>query len=125
MTYLSAAIVTVVAVECFCRLPVMAFVAELTDVLTKVRWVLLSKNVSDHWKEKVLLVYAGRIAVATGKIALALLALAALVLAATQVLDWLLTPSPGTLDGLMSTWGLTASLAVSVLYFLLRRRLAG
>ena len=125
MTYLSTAIVTIMAVECFCRLPVMPFVTELTGTLSKVQWVLLSRNISDHWKEKVLLVYAGKIALATGKITLVLAALALVVLAAAQFLDWTLAPSPTTSDWLMSTWGLTTSLVISVAYFALRRRLVG
>ena len=59
MHYLSAFLVAVTAVEVFLRLPVIHQVAKMMKLSRKIFSVVASKNISDHWKEKVLIRYAG------------------------------------------------------------------
>ena len=50
------------ACELFLALPLMATIRRATSMAGKARRLLQSKRVSDHWKERMLPVYAGKIA---------------------------------------------------------------
>ena len=52
---------TIAVVECFIALPLLNRAKFLTKLLNKITWVLRSSSVSDHWKERVLPVYAGKL----------------------------------------------------------------
>ena len=110
---------TFCVVECFIRLPLLKSARRLTDLLGKITAVLRSSSISDHWKEKILPVYAGRLF--TGSVAvfawvvLGLMPMVALVFIAESV-DVPLLPLVSSLSGL------AASTAVAVVYALLRNR---
>lgn len=52
---------TAVVVECFMRLPVGGQARIMLDTMRRVTRTLRSPRISDHWKERVLPVYAGRL----------------------------------------------------------------
>ena len=52
---------TLCVVECFIRLPLLGSSRQLLGLLGKITSVLRSSSISDHWKEKVLPVYAGKL----------------------------------------------------------------
>lgn len=82
MIFAASATLCVILVEVFAWLPVMATVKRLISVAGKARAVLLSERISDHWKERVLLKYAGRIFANTVELSGYLLLLGLLVYAA-------------------------------------------
>ncbi|MFC1771750.1 hypothetical protein ACFL3A_00175 [Pseudomonadota bacterium] len=123
MTYLTATLVTIVAVELFFRLRPMGLVDQLSETLKKVVWVMMSKSISDHWKEKVLLIYSGRIALITLKIAALIGGIGLFVLVFSGILDKVFSLPGSTVDLLMSWLGLSLATVASVAYYFLRRRI--
>jgi hypothetical protein len=111
---------TLAAAELFLRLPLARTARGLLRVAGKVRRTLRSPQISDHWKEKVLLFYARQMFWASlGVFSLMLTALLPLALLAA-----LGTGIGVDLAGrLMEPLGLLVSLAVACGYLLLRRRL--
>ena len=61
MLWLLAAFSGIGFVEIFLRLPVRAEISKLIGTAGKSARVIRSTRISDHWKEKVLLVYSGQI----------------------------------------------------------------
>jgi len=61
MTWLLAALIAIAFVEILLRLPLMPALARLLATARQVRRVIASPRISDHWKEKSLVVYAGRL----------------------------------------------------------------
>lgn len=74
MHWLFAALAGIGFVELFMRLPVRAALTDLQRLTGRIMAVLRSGRISDHWKEKILPVYAGRLFRLTVRIALCLLA---------------------------------------------------
>jgi hypothetical protein len=58
MQWAMLAVGTIVVVESFVRLPLMARVADLMRSVRKITRTLSSNAISDHWKERVLPIYA-------------------------------------------------------------------
>jgi hypothetical protein len=61
MSWLLAAALGAAFVEIFIALPVLPEAGRLFSVVAKVQRTVRSPQISDHWKEKVLIVYAGRL----------------------------------------------------------------
>ncbi len=61
MIWLLLAVGTVSACECFIRLPFLRNIKILVLYITKSRRAIFSENISDHWKEKILPIFAGKI----------------------------------------------------------------
>ena len=122
MAYLAAVLVTIVAVELFCRLPLMGSVIQLFETLKKVMWVVLSKSISDHWKEKVLLIYSARIALVTLKITAVIGGIGIIVVVFSGILDRVFSLPESTVDLFMSWLGMSVATVASVAYYLVRRR---
>ena len=123
MVLLAISLITIVAVELFLRLPLGRQVGELSTVLRKVSRVLTSKAISDHWKEKVLLHYAGAIALATLRIGAILAAVVLVVVVLCLLADTLLGPGVSSLEVFASWRGIALATGVSVVYYLARSRL--
>ncbi|MFA9230780.1 MAG: hypothetical protein RIR95_1897 [Pseudomonadota bacterium] len=62
MHWLRILISAIVATELLLRLPLLPAMKRATSAAQKSGRVLKSKRISDHWKERVLLAYSGRIA---------------------------------------------------------------
>ena len=116
-------LVAIVAVELFCRLQPMRLVDQLSKAMKKVVWVMMSKSISDHWKEKVLLIYSRCIALITLKIAALIGGIGLFVLVFSEILDRIFSLSENTVDLLMSWLGLSVVTVASVAYYLVRRRI--
>jgi hypothetical protein len=125
MAYLLVALVTILAVELLLRLPLLAEVRNLSALLQKVTRIVSSKRISDHWKEKVLLVYARNLAILTLKLAAVLLGTGLAVVVGSIALDWIVKSQVSTVEYLMTPQGIGLATIVSILYFVLRRRLVG
>jgi len=122
MAYFLAIVVTVIVVELFCRLPLIGLVNQLVGTLNKASRVILSHSISDHWKEKVLLVYSGRIALTSIKITMVLTGVVLVAIGISEVLDSVFALSDPILDLLMSGLGASLAALVSILYLLVRSR---
>ena len=62
MNWLVLVLAAVAACELFLRLPLLATIRVATGTAAKAQKLLRSKRTSDHWKERMLPVYAGKIA---------------------------------------------------------------
>lgn len=61
MIWLLAALIAIAFVEVLLRLPLMPALARLLATARQVHRVITSPRISDHWKEKTLVAYAGRL----------------------------------------------------------------
>ena len=112
---------TLIAVELFIRLPLIANVKGLTHVMNKAFKVLKSPRISDHWKEKATQAYSLKLFVHSIKV----LVLLMVALAPFAVIGYM-----GELSGyymtplLESPEGVGASTLFAIAYFMIRRRLS-
>jgi hypothetical protein len=124
MVYLAVALITIVAVELFMRMPLARLARELATVLHKVTRVITSRAISDHWKEKVLLRYAGGIALITLKIGAIIGAIGLAVFVLCLLADMLPGVAPSSIEVFASWSGIGLATVVSTIYYLARSRLA-
>ena len=124
MSTLAIALMTLVAVEMFLRLPTAQLLGELLQLYKKISRVTLSRSISDHWKQKALMRYAGGIALTTLKVAVGIFAVGATVLLLSTIFDNLFDSEIPTLEVFASETGMSISLALSILYLFCRSRFA-
>ena len=124
MEYLIIAVVSVWAVEVFLRLPVRRAVDDLWRVSKKAMHTVASPHISDHWKEKVMLAYAGKSLGNTLKLAAWMLVFIALALVPALVIDYFRLTGEPVLALLSSPPGLIASTVCAIAYAWLRGRFA-
>ena len=124
MEYLIVAFVSVLAVEIFLRLPVRQVVNELWTVSQKASRTVMSRHISDHWKEKVMLVYARKVFSCTIKLAAIMVVFISLTLLPVFIVDFLQITEQPVLHLLGTTEGLVTSTAIAAGYFWLRGRFA-
>lgn len=123
MEYLIIAVVSIWAVEIFLKLPVSQTVDDLWRVSQKAIHTISSQHISDHWKEKVMLVYARKSFASTFKLAIFILILASLTLIPIVIVDYFKLTAQPVLQLLATTKGLIASTIMATCYFWLRSRL--
>jgi len=61
MTLALAGVLAVAIVECLIRLPVRSAVRAMAATAAKAAHVVRARGISDHWKERVLIRYSGRL----------------------------------------------------------------
>ena len=123
MEYLIIAVVSIWAVEIFLKLPVREAVNDLLRVSQKAVHTVSSPHISDHWKEKVMLVYARKSFICTLRLAGIMIIFIALILMPVFAVDHF-KPTDQSVFLLLSTAkGLIASTIVAMCYFWLRSRL--
>ena len=118
MTWLAVAIVTILLVEVFLRLPLISTAGKVLHIGQKAAHIMRTKGVSDHWKERAVQAYSGRLLKASflliAGLGVIFFAGYLLTLAAEQI-------APGTLILLLSLWGIVFSVLIAILYVYLRR----
>lgn len=119
MTWITTAIVSIVLVEVVLRLPILGVLTQMNAVAKKALHVLSSKSISDHWKEKVMLAYAGSLFKNTMIIAGFLLLVVGIVIVMVVVFDYFGTD---TKNFIVSWVGILFSCAVAFLYFKIKSR---
>ena len=124
MEYLIIAVVSILAVELFLKLPVRQAVDDLWRVSRKASHTVLSPHISDHWKEKVMLVYARQAFTSTLRLAAIILIFVALILLPVVIVDYLKLTEQPVLALLSTARGLMASTIIAAGYFWLRGRFA-
>lgn len=113
---------TVLACEVALRLPLGRVLTRLSSTPRKVARIMGSAAISDHWKEKVVPAYAGRIMVASLTLFACLLAIAAPVAGLAALATGSLGAGAAVL---MRPLVLVIMIGVGSGYIALRRRLAG
>lgn len=111
---------TCAAVEAFVRLRFTAQVRGLSVLLPKITNTLRSARISDHWKEKVLAVYAGRLLKLSLKLFLMIAIILLPVAAACMVGAVIGAPALARFSSLS---GILVSVFVAVGYMNLRQRI--
>lgn len=121
MTWLLAAMLCCVGPELFFRLPIGRATGAMLREGMAASKVVASRKISDHWKERVMPVYARRMGWRTLVLS-AWLAVLAAILGGLFFLAETIAPD---ISGLLSsTEGLIGALGVSFIYFAVRQRLA-
>ena len=119
VTWALLLISTLIVVELFLRLPLIAHAKELADTLQKSLKVLKSPRISDHWKEKTLQAYSLRLF--KHSIVVFLLLVAAL--SPFAAIDYLAARSGNAIAPLLeSIEGLIVSTLFAIAYFVIRQR---
>lgn len=120
MTWLLLALCCAAFVETAFRLGLDGQVRAATLVARKIFSVIGSARVSDHWKEKALPRYAGRLLSASARLFLIMLAAVAPIMLVAALSGWRGSP----LLQLISSWeGLVAATLIAILYVAARSRL--
>ena len=114
------AVATIAAIELVLLLDIAGRIQRLLTVVRKVLRVAKSNTISDHWKERAMLAYAGQMfAASLTLLALFLLVLSPLAIAAAVGI-WVNIPF---LALLMDVAGVLACIVIACIYLPLRRRL--
>lgn len=120
MNFLLSAIVGMLAVELFLRMPVIAQSKVLLKIVAKSSAVVTSSRISDHWKERVVKAYAGQIALLTLKIASMFLVLGVILYTSVYMLD--LTLAEDLALFLIAPVGIAVTTCASVVYYFVRTK---
>lgn len=124
MEYLIIIVVSMLAVELFLKLPVRQSVEELLRVTKKSSHVVLSPHISDHWKEKVMLVYAKQAFSNTVKLTAVILIFASAIFLPLGIVDYLELTRQSLLELLSSLKGLLVTTISAACYLWLRGKIA-
>ncbi len=122
MIWLAAICISCIGTELLLRLPIAPSTLRIGRDSARVGRIIFSPSISDHWKEKVAPVYALRM----GRQTLALagyFAILAAVVSACLIAAALAVPDVALF--LSSLTGLSFSIAISILYWQMKHRLAG
>ena len=111
--YLYLVIACILSIELFLRLKFMSYVNSIVKNTNKVFRVIISSNISDHWKEKMVPTYAF-ILLKNSLLILGVLFLIILVFSAFIVL------SSKFMTLILSVTGIAMSIAISFIYLKLR-----
>jgi hypothetical protein len=121
MSWLLTALICIAVIEIVLRMPLARLADEARDVLHRSQHTLRSDAISDHWKEKVLLVYARKLFACTLQLAFIILAIGSLVVCLIWLADQLVAESA---EFVLSWRGLLYSTLFATAYVKLRRSLA-
>ena len=120
MNYLAAAVLGIVFVELILRLPVIDTGKALTGVTGKSLRTISSSRISDHWKEKVLLSYAGTIALNTTKLAGFFVLIFVVIFILSVAFDYIFGNTTPILEFLVTIPGIAFTTVVSLVYAKIR-----
>lgn len=120
MNWVLAVVLCILTIEAAVRLPFVPLAARARGTAVKAIKVVRSEAASDHWKERVMLAYAGVMLGCTIRLSALLLTIlafaAVVVIAFNQVHD-------GFLQFLLNSLGFLFSMLVTIGYFAVRRRI--
>ena len=110
---------TVLVVECFLRMPLLSSFQTLQTLLSRIVATLKSSAISDHWKERVLPVYAGHLCALSIKFFIFVI----LALAPMFIIAVLADRRDVPVVSLLSSWiGIVASTGFAIIYIVIRNR---
>jgi len=114
-------IITIVAVECFIRIPFTKTIKLILTIAKKAIKVLTSTKISDHWKEIVLLRYSIDLFKGIMIIFCYLVTCILIVLIPIIVIDQIFEFNPSIIEQLSSLKGIGTMTLISIIYFYLRK----
>lgn len=120
MIWLPAAVLSAIATEVFAHLPIERSALTALASGSQAGRIILSPDISDHWKEKAMPAYALRMGRETLTLALCfglLIGIVAVLMAFMDRID------PDAVRFILSGPGMAFSLIVSIVYYVARRRL--
>ncbi len=123
--YLVATIAVIAGVEALARLPLRRALRGLGVTIRKARWVLRSRRISDHWKEKAVTRYSLLLLGDSLRLAFAVVVLGIVVVAVTAAGLVLITGTGGVsraIPLLMDVWVEVIVLVAGVVYGMWRFR---
>lgn len=123
--YLTSAVICLCGVELLLRAPLRESLATLMDYAGRSSRVISSKNISDHWKEKVLPTYSKKVAQATLELFGVFVVVFGLLGLLALGLDAVVPGDANTLEFLSSGPGILYATVISVAYFYARRAVVG
>jgi len=119
MIWVLAAVLTVVLVEVFLRLPVIVTAIAISATARRAMRTLRRRGASDHWKEKASQAYAVLMLRATFILAVSLAVVAVVGTILTLAMERI---APGFFETLLSWAGLLSSLIIATVYLMARAR---
>ena len=118
MTWILTTVLCIILVEFAIRLPFPRIISEISIVSRKAIHILGAKSISDHWKEKVMLVYARCLFTSTIKLAGFLIAVIGLASMLIFVSDYF----GAKVGGFIISWGgVLFTIVVATIYFSIRK----
>ena len=121
MNWILTTILAVVLVEFVVRLPLKSIISDIKTVSQKAVKLIRSQFISDHWKEKALLVYSGALLKSTLKLASILIAIVVLAIAVITIFNLL---GLNIISFISSMTGIGFSIIVAIAYVSLRNNFA-
>jgi hypothetical protein len=118
INYFILAVFCIVAIELFVRIDALVFVHKMYEKFSSFVKLMSSKNVSDHWKEKVIPSYALIIIINALKFLGVLLLIVALFTVLVLIFD-------GFFQFSISVAGIVEMLLISLLYLKIRQKFTG
>lgn len=115
-------LLSVLAVEFLLRMPLIAYTSNLIELYKKSLRVVLSRRISDHWKEKVLLKYSVRILKQVIYLALLFIAFFIIIVLPAYIIDYFISVSPSAMESLTSMTGIVSMSLASIIYLVLRQK---
>ena len=122
MEFVLYAIVALIAVELFLRLPIVSLTKTLLSISGRAVAIISSPRISDHWKQKAILAYSGRLALTTAKLGGLFLVIVLVVYGLSIGFTLVIRTDAGPAALLMTPSGLIGTTILSVGYFFLRER---
>jgi hypothetical protein len=118
MAWILTTVLCIILIEFAIRLPFPRVISEISIVTRKAMHILGAKSISDHWKEKVILAYAGCLFTSTIKLAGFLIAVICLAFMLIFVFDY----SGAKVGGFIISWGgVLYTIVVATIYFSIRK----
>ena len=119
MTWIFVIVGTIAVVEAFLALPFIRKVRELIDLVNRIGKTIRSSSISDHWKEKILPVYAGKMFLLSITLFALLIAALAPMGVAAIIGESMGFPVATTLSGFA---GIAGSTVIALVYLMVRKR---
>ena len=118
MSWVLIIVLCIILIEILVRIPIKAVLSEISVVMRKAIHILGAKSVSDHWKEKAMLAYAGALFTSTMKLAGILVTIGVLVFLLIFIFDYF----GASIGELIVSWaGILFSIVVAMIYFKVRK----
>ena len=109
------------AVECFFRLPFLATIKTIINIANRAIHVVISKKISDYWKERVLMRYARDLFFKTIILSFMLFLCVFIVILPAIIFDRVFVLTPSIIKSMSSLFGIISMTIVSVIYVYVRK----
>lgn len=116
-------LLSLIAVEYFIRMPFLFHVKSLINIVQKSSHMVVSKRISDHWKEIVLLRYSRDLLIHAMIIFLIMVGCFLLVVLSALFVDWFFNYSASIIEYISSSPGIIVMTISAILYVFIRQKL--